>query len=220
MKTDWLSYWAGKADGGHPWHTPEYYLGQAQEFRLLYSGLDPRSVLEFGCGAGELYAYMGFDALDYLGVDASASMLAEFRSRYPTARTVQADATRFCRPETTYDLIFSNQMLQYLDLPAVSAHFANVRRMMAGHSVFLCGCIPHRAMRKLFYSGEFDEVPRTRLQKLGGVARWLLRPDYVGYWHDPRSVSALAAKYGMTSGIYGCMYFPYRFHAVMRLTPA
>ncbi len=56
-----------------------------QMFTAAVGGLEGRSVLDVGCGAGELYAYLHETAptTTYRGIDISPAMVARSRERFP-----------------------------------------------------------------------------------------------------------------------------------------
>ncbi|WP_372996200.1 malonyl-ACP O-methyltransferase BioC [Marinobacter sp.] len=78
------------------------------------------SILDLGCGTGwftRKLADMGQMEL-LTGVDLSPGMLREARQNSPEAiRWLLADAERLPLPDESYDLIFSNLMIQWCDDP-------------------------------------------------------------------------------------------------------
>jgi SAM-dependent methyltransferase len=69
---------------------------QELRFRVMADGMtriDGASVLDIGCGFGDLYGYLTRDgaSISYTGCDISAQVLAVGRSRYPAARFEQRD---------------------------------------------------------------------------------------------------------------------------------
>src|ERR1700722_1918581 len=112
MTRDWNTFWAGQNDPRYP-KTPGFLQRHGREFALL--GMDPsgKRVLEFGCGSGSLFEIVGFDrAKSYRGVDFSENMLAPFRATHLGVDVARADASSYV-DGSKYDLIFSNQMVQY-----------------------------------------------------------------------------------------------------------
>ncbi len=53
--------------------------------------LDPRSVLDAGCGSGRVAIELGRHGIEVIGVDVDASMIAEARRRAPELVWIQAD---------------------------------------------------------------------------------------------------------------------------------
>jgi len=102
--------------------------------RLKYVRLEPRVVLDAGCGTGHagrslLKRYRGSRLI---ALDLSEGMLQQARRRRPLLRRLDpicADAAVLPLPDASVDLIFSNLMLQWCnDLDAV---FAEFRRVLA-----------------------------------------------------------------------------------------
>jgi trans-aconitate methyltransferase len=78
--------------------------------------LDPQSgerILDLGCGTGHLTAKIAERGADVVGLDASASMIAQARQNYPRLRFQLADARNFTFDEP-FDAVFSNAALHWI----------------------------------------------------------------------------------------------------------
>lgn len=75
----------------------------------------PGSVVDLGCGAGNLSPLIQqrWPQAALTGVDSSAAMLEKARLDYPAARFVLADIATW-RPEAPVDLLYSNAALHWL----------------------------------------------------------------------------------------------------------
>ena len=64
---------------------------QQLRFQVLSEVADLRceAVLDYGCGFGDLYAFLGL-GVDYIGYEPDPEMLARARAKYPRARFVAA----------------------------------------------------------------------------------------------------------------------------------
>lgn len=91
-------------------------------------GLDYRSVLDVGCGAGHNMALLtGGRSLERVtGVDVSEQALARARARVPTAEFRQLDIERAAL-DGTWDLVFSSLLLEHLADDEAAIH--NMRAM-------------------------------------------------------------------------------------------
>jgi SAM-dependent methyltransferase len=183
--------------------------------KLLFSEYPVKRVLEIGCGAGDLYSYLGFDRLTYRGVDFSESMLGEFRKRHPGANLVCAAGDTY-RDDGQYDLIFSNQVLQNFDVSMMENHFAGAATMLRPGGVLVCGSLPLKQNRLAFYTGEMTSGAKVPLHRKLWVYFLLFRSDFIGHWFTFREIQGLADRYDFVVSFYGCMLYPYRFHAVCR----
>lgn len=76
----------------------------------------PMSVVDLGCGAGNLtpLIQLRWPQATLIGVDSSSTMLAKARQEYPTVSFVEADIASW-RPEAPVDLLYSNAALHWLD---------------------------------------------------------------------------------------------------------
>lgn len=77
--------------------------------------IDPRSVIDLGCGAGNVTAiiHRRFPDADVLGIDSSADMLARARTAAPGCRFETGDFGTFT-PAAPVNLIYSNAALHWL----------------------------------------------------------------------------------------------------------
>lgn len=78
------------------------------------SGGDPRTLLDFGCGAAHLYEYMlrhGVRGLDYSGLDLGASFVALARKKFPERSFLHVDVLDPVAELPEFDYIVMNGVL-------------------------------------------------------------------------------------------------------------
>lgn len=75
----------------------------------------PRRVIDLGCGPGNSTAVLRarWPAADIVGLDNDAEMLAAASKSDAAVRWLHSDAATW-QPDTAYDVVFSNAMLQWL----------------------------------------------------------------------------------------------------------
>ena len=217
---NWREYWSAQTTPRHRRDDAEFFSRYASELNVIIrQSCTPRSVLDLGCGNGAFYNLLHFDepGVDFVGVDFSPSMLADFRRQHPQATLVAADAATFFS-QRTFDLIFSSGLVQYFSKAALEEHFALCREMMNDSSVLLHTGIPWARQKWLYRAGwgpGSQPYPRNRLKRY-------LRPLYsawkeqIGHWHRPQQLAAVAARLGMSCQIFGSTNYIYRFHALLR----
>lgn len=152
--------------------------------------LDPRRVLDLGCGPGRDVDYL--EQLDCwaVGLDLSRAMLAEARRRLPSAPLVLADLSSTPLAPRSFEGVWACASLLHLprcQFPAALAEIARLLRRPGG-LLFLAlkrGCgqrwtVDHANRRRFFSFYQLAEV-RTRLQQAGFqvVEDWTL-PDQAG----------------------------------------
>ena len=130
----WRKYWSDKSSPLYGRNNGDFYARYADELRvILREAGEYRSVLELGCGSGELFGPLGFNTCEYTGVDFSQNMLNAFHAQHPSARLIEANASDF-RDDCRYDLIFSSGLIQYFDTKTFEKHLAVCREMMSPDS--------------------------------------------------------------------------------------
>ena len=215
----WQTFWSNQTTSLRGQDTDRFNSAYGKELRLLFEDEHPRRVLEIGCGDGSLYRHVGFDQAEvYRGVDISPSMLAEFERRHPQVRTVCSPGQEYL-DNNTWDLIFANQVLQYLTKPMLNEMFSHARAMLAENGVMVCAGIPWRRLRFEFYRGDLAVARKPGFRN--GAARTafgylyrLWKPD-LGKWYDLEDFEELADKFSMSVKFYSSMNYMYRFHAVL-----
>ncbi|MBI3831936.1 MAG: methyltransferase domain-containing protein [Planctomycetes bacterium] len=120
-----------------PWDPAQYERfkkERAQPYYDLLAMVRPKAglrVVDLGCGTGELTRelHLKLQARETLGLDSSASMLAETaKFTGPGLRFEQGDIAAFA-PAQPFDLVFSNAALQWL--PSHETLFARIAGMIA-----------------------------------------------------------------------------------------
>ncbi len=214
----WERAWTRRDSAGHRADSPEFYRACAQELRILFGETSPKRVLEIGCGNGVLFEFLGFEDAQYKGVDFSPSLLAQFKSNHTNVELECGEGSSYRDAENKYDLIFSNEVVQYFDLPMLDRHFARARAMMHKDSVLVCAAIPWRLHRAHYDSGRFSETLSPSL--LGAAKAKLartLRGDSIGRWYELDEITSLAKKHAFSCEFYGSMFYFYRFHVALRV---
>lgn len=76
---------------------------------------DPQHIVDLGCGAGNSTAILHnrWPKANITGLDSSNAMLDEAQKKFPGLHWVKADIGNW-KPESSYDLIFSNAVLQWI----------------------------------------------------------------------------------------------------------
>jgi SAM-dependent methyltransferase len=138
-----------KKDGG--WAVEEFLAEgrrdvSAARDRLARLGLPttwPR-VLDFGCGAGRLSQALAEHAVEVVGLDVSAPMLDTARSldrsggRCTFVLGEDPDLRAF--PDESFDLVFTERVLQHLPEPVVERYLAEFVRVLRPGGVALLHC--------------------------------------------------------------------------------
>jgi cyclopropane fatty-acyl-phospholipid synthase-like methyltransferase len=211
------AYWQEQRSPHHASESPEFYRLHAAELTNLWQALAPRTVLEIGCGSGELFEPLGFADPDvvYRGVDFSEAMLSAFQERHPGVDLRCANGASY-RDEGTYDLVFSNGVVQYFGPHELATHLAAARSMLVPGGLLVAGSIPHQAMRLAAVARMLWPPYRPRVDLLAKdvIRRGLRRPGRMGRWWRLAELDRLAASAGFEARFFGSQTYLYRIHAV------
>jgi malonyl-CoA O-methyltransferase len=137
--------------------------------RLQLIRLDPRRIVDVGCGAGGTRAALleRYPQADWLGVDVSPAMLARaappsllgrllpWRGR--SARLVCADAAALPLAEASVDLLFSNLMLHWHPQPHTV--FPEWLRVLRADGLLLFSCFGPDTLKELRRACQAAGVP-------------------------------------------------------------
>jgi SAM-dependent methyltransferase len=215
MPRNWQEFWADEDDPRHP-GAADFLVKHGRELTLVCGDPMGKRVLELGCGRGALFGAMGLgQAKSYRGVDFSAKMLAAFRASHPTTDLVCADASNYL-DDAKYELIFSNQVVQYFSSEMFRRHIANARAMLAPGGTLMVGSVPWRGARAAFHLQATNPARRQSLViRLAVLTRSYAGIDRIGRWYSYRECAVAARRHGLTATYFGCLQFPYRFHVRM-----
>ncbi len=211
-------YWQRKTDSDHVLRegVDVFRIGAGEIQPFLHGA---RSVLELGCGAGELLGHLALERSAYLGVDFSRSIVDTFKARHPGVRVELGEASTFTVGEK-FDFILVNNVIQYCAPWRTLAIIQNAAGLLApGGRIFL-GNIPNRHARLSYLRGHFTT------ERPGAFVRWVRlvraflfiasnRNDRIGYWYAPADIARFAKPLGLEVAIFGCVLYPYRFTAVL-----
>lgn len=163
---------------------PELYLafeqGRTQPSIDLVARIDlvaPARVVDVGCGPGNSTAVLArrWPEAEIVGVDSSGAMLDRARTTYPAGTWVQADASAGLQHLGTFDVVFSNAVIQWM--PDQETLLQGLFGLLRPGGV-LAVQVPST-----------DRMPiRTALVELLSQARWRTRFDDVTSTY-PRSAS-------------------------------
>ncbi|MGH3877509.1 MAG: class I SAM-dependent methyltransferase [Actinophytocola sp.] len=145
----WAVYVAADKRGGR-WD-PDQFLDTgradvaASAAWLDELGVGPRwgRVLDFGCGAGRLTQALAEHADEVVGVDVSPPMLEQARQLDASGRCTfvlneSQDLRQF--PAGSFDLVYSELVLQHLPEPVIDGYLAEFVRVLAPGGVALLQC--------------------------------------------------------------------------------
>lgn len=170
-RTGGWNYLAGEEEAGH-------YQAIAQMYkRYLHGG----SVLDIGCGAGILLAWLqrqaGIDPARYTGIDLAQEAVSQAAASWPGARFSRLDYSTEAAPGR-YDVVIFNETLYCFSDPLAMLDKSIGENMHAGSRLIVSMYGRHHEPIWDALSARCDSVDRRVVSNSGGV-RWkicLLNP--------------------------------------------
>jgi cyclopropane fatty-acyl-phospholipid synthase-like methyltransferase len=212
----WKALWAKETRPRHAEESERFYQSYASELSIIIGDAAPLRVLELGCGTGALYPYLHFDKSKlYRGIDFSDTMLAQFKKQHTSVEVKQANGESY-RDSDTYDLIFSNGVVQNFTPQMFDTHLANAKAMLAPDGRIVDAMIPWRPARRSYCSGALLQSPNAGALRYLKVRAALQKDGLMGWWYDAAELAALGRKHDLSVKFYGSLHYPYRIHAAFR----
>ncbi|HWQ48650.1 MAG TPA: methyltransferase domain-containing protein [Methanosarcina sp.] len=227
-KDFWIEFFASRRDGGHRSSAEEFLSMEAKEKLFHLDG--GRTLLDFGCGAGELLVYYAPKYERMVGVDFSASMLDEASAKIRERKCenislIQADdKTVWDKLECSFDRITAAGVIQYLTLQEIDNFIFNASNFLNKDGKIVLFDILDPRLYPLWKIGLFSQDANLWkiLHKIGFEFKVMLsaslsnRPrDILGFAHNPNTIKKIAAKHDFETIFVKSMYYEYKYHAIM-----
>ena len=120
----------------HQWDADRYQQSYGFVWQLgrdvlgLLQARAGETILDVGCGTGQLTAEIAASGASVTGIDASAAMIAQARNNYPEL-LFRVEDVRTMAYDAAFDAIFSNAVLHWVQ-PAEAAAAAMARALKPG----------------------------------------------------------------------------------------
>lgn len=228
QKDFWVEFFANRRDGGHRSSAERFIFNEAKEKLFHLDG--GKTLLDFGCGAGELLVYYALEYERLVGVDFSASMLDEANKRIMERKCenisliLADDKTLWEKLDSSFDRITAAGVIQYLTNEEVDTFIYNSsKHLNKGGKIVLFDLLDPR-LYPLWKMGLFSQGAKHWIifRKIGFEflniisARLKNRPrDILGYTHKPCVIESIANKHGFEMEYVQSMYYEYKYHAII-----
>ena len=133
-----------------------YVSTYGQELLSLIDLNQTRTVLDLGCGNGDLTNKLSELGLEVTGVDGSVEQLALARAHYPQLTFILGQAQQLPFKHC-FDLVFSNAVLHWIDKQDHPQLLCSISNALKPHGAFIFECggtgnnaLIHEALKKSF----------------------------------------------------------------------
>nr|WP_048158813.1 methyltransferase domain-containing protein [Methanosarcina sp. WWM596] len=227
-KFSWEDYFSDKTKDEHRFSTEESLAKEAKEKLFHLNGR--KTLLDFGCGAGDLLIYYAPYYEKIVGVDFSSSMLFEAEKKvrhhkYKNVDLILADnRTVWEKLDTKFDQITVAGVVQYLTPEQVDDFILNASAYLNEDGKISFFDIIDPKLYSLWKIGWFsqnfihrDIFLRACTSCLKKISAFLEnRPaDTIGNSYSPQIIEKIARKNGFQMEYAKSMYYEYRYHAIL-----
>lgn len=224
----WEEYFSNKKKGGHRFSTEEFLSKEAKEKLFHLNG--GKSLLDFGCGAGELLIYYVPKYEKVVGVDFSRSMLFEAEKKILEQKCgsvdliLADDETIWNELNLKFDRITATAVVQYFTPEQLENFIRNASGYLnkGGEIVFFDIIDP-----KLYYLWKIGWFSQDIIswnifvRAYTGCVRRILaflknQPvDIIGNKHSPQMIKKISLRNGFQMEYVNSMYYEYRYHVIL-----
>ena len=227
-KFSWAEYFSDKKTGGHRYSTEEFLFKEAKEKLFHLNG--GKSLLDFGCGAGELLIYYVPNYERVVGADFSNSMLFEaekkmWQQNHKNVDLILADdETIWDKLNLSFDRITATEVIQYMTPEQIDAFIQHASDYLNEEGKIVLFDIIDPRLYSLWKVGWFSQnfrfwktLPRVGMGCFKQISAILKnRPgDIIGDAHSPYLIEKIANKHGFKMEYVKSMYYEYRYHTIL-----
>ncbi|MFZ0735692.1 MAG: class I SAM-dependent methyltransferase [Candidatus Acidiferrales bacterium] len=185
-------------------HAHYYEHGTYDDDRLKWTvenfvaGLNPRKILEAGCGDGALLRLLSERGIESMGVDASSSGIDRCKELGLRAQCLDVSSDGLPFQTDEFDLVISLETFEHLMNPFYALQ--EVRRVLAPSGHFICSVPNPRIGHPFLYPGLFEYRNfRAFLEQSGfsivRVSHWQWAPRDTFFPRALRRVPLLSSRF-------------------------
>jgi len=225
MSWSWEKYWSDKTDGQHRYQNDEFIKYEVRE--VLYHLNGGNSLLDFGCGSGQLLVKLSPEFERVTGVDFSQSMLDNAQKNIENLmieniRLIRADdKSMWEKIDNNYDRIMNWGVVQYLSEDQIDYFVKKSSEILNPDGKIIFFSVIDPRLFDLWKAGFFSDNYNSilfliRVLKIKFVNIFKRPPkDILGYAYPAFMFQYLGQKYGFQTEFAKSMYYEYRYHVIL-----
>lgn len=234
---EFKKFWDTMVTPSHAHASDKWFDRYAREILSYISGA--RTVVDAGCGSGEILVRIAPYCDKITGIDYSQSMLSRASEKVSSAGYAHVklfcdniiNLDRYCRDPV--DAIYCNGVVQYLSPAEMQTFLTRCKNILKADGKLIVLNIPNINSRILFMLGYYKHEKKISFfHVLNGLPRlwwkmmlfkvrnkWRNYDDGVGNWFSIEQIREVARLNDLNVAIYGAsvVNYYYRFHAVFTL---
>jgi len=173
-------------NGKRPWTLPEFYEYGALNWSEYYPhwcryGVNPKSCLEIGCGAGRITRQLVRCFGSVYGIDISSDMLRIAQDNVTGAKFLLSGGMGIPLPDASVSAVFSSEVFRHFDRRDIAlSYFREIHRVLFPQGTFMVQ-LPIVALPQRDILPAMDDIQRFFWQFMeswvrtkANVKRWLI----------------------------------------------
>ncbi|MDW5562407.1 MAG: methyltransferase [Methanomassiliicoccus sp.] len=229
LREFWAPYWNKRTDGWHKDQSEDFLQKEARE-KMFHMG-GGESLLDFGCGSGDLLQYMAPHYREVTGVDFSENMLKVAREKMDArcgdrVRLILGDDVTFWDSVQgqSFDRIIMVGVVQYLLLDQLNGFLERSHQHLADGGKIILFDVADARLAPLFKVGFFNYdqplvmVPYQYVRNLSDSVRRKIRGgpwSHMNFLYAPNEIVRVANDLDFDAEVVRSTYYEYRYHVIL-----
>lgn len=230
-------FWAKKNDPLHPIHSEEESDKYYKE--VLFHVYGHKTIVDAGCGSGEITVRLAKDFEKVIGIDFSESMVQVLREKIAkdninNVEVYVDDVLNINKlVKEKVDVVLNSAQIQYVNIQQAETFIANSKEILKDDGIIVLLFVLNANLEYLYYSGLFRDY--TQKLTLNQLIKKLMRFSYtvwkekikdknyeyskeLGFWHYTSDYIEIAKRLDLNIEFFQSFYPPYGYRFNVKLS--